>query len=588
MVQSDGRGLFFFFFTPPERLLSKYMKYIKSVKIVNHQFMLWIGLVFAAIICLWAILASTLIPHLITEAYQGKSLFRFLNNYFANHSQSLETILSRWHENTNGGLAVFFFSGLIALVIIHPSFYRIYVKEATPDSLGIIRIIVCGVLLIQSLSFNLVKLNIPIFPKEVRTPMGMMRIIYALPLGFEKVVESQSLLQIFCLITAIILFLGMIGYQTKWVLPLGAILWFIQAGVVRQYSVYSHTGIMPLYLLTVLCFTPCGDGLSLDRLQKIKRGQSVPMSDIALPIYGWSRYLCWTIMAVVYTLAGINKIRFGGWFWWNAVNLRGIIYHGTLEDKIDSIFAWDIPSFLINAPDGFYAFLGIAGIILEIAYLSVLFLPQARLIVPILALLFHISVIFFQKIIFFDLIILQLIFFDFTKLSQKIQNWKINIKTEPPTNPSFQKIKPKLFYPLLSVAAVTILLLPWAFRMECYPFSTWQMYAHPNNSGNITYYRTLMHDESGKVSRMNFRDLLGNANYRIHAQKCFQPRRIKICEKVLALAASTYQQKNISNHKFKQFEIQKRRWDFKANPQDSQRGEIVAGFIYPQPTEFKN
>jgi hypothetical protein len=34
----------------------------------------------------------------------------------------------------------------------------------------------------------------------------------------------------------------------------------------------------------------------------------------ALPIYGWSRYVCWVMIALPYVAAGLSKLRHG-FFW---------------------------------------------------------------------------------------------------------------------------------------------------------------------------------------------------------------------------------------------------------------------------------
>ena len=45
---------------------------------------------------------------------------------------------------------------------------------------------------------------------------------------------------------------------------------------------------MPIYVLAVLSFTPCGDGWSLDRLRRIARGRSVPAAEHPAAVYGWA------------------------------------------------------------------------------------------------------------------------------------------------------------------------------------------------------------------------------------------------------------------------------------------------------------
>ena len=186
------------------------------------------------------------------------------------------------------------------------------------------------------------------------------------------------------------------------------------------------------------------------------------------------------------------------------------------------------------------------------------------------------------------MIILQLIFFDLTKISTAIQQ-KFTIFLD---SRSIKNTKQNLSFPLketthsflsflLIVIPLNILLLAWVFRIECYPFTTWQMFATTNHSGEITYYRTIIHDQSSTVSRINFKDIFGSSVYRYHVRNCFNPKKIQICQKFLDASALNYQEKASPEKTFKQFEIQKWQWNFKFYPQDPQHGEIIARFIYP-------
>jgi hypothetical protein len=306
----------------------------------------------------------------------------------------------------------------VSWVTTSPFFFQKYVKEATPESLGAIRIIVCFIQLIMTLWLE----DLPstaLLPPELRSSMGVMQYFYNIP-GFESFARNQTSLQLFEWLTALLLMLGMIGLRTRIVLPLGALCYLILGGIPRQYTWFYHTGLIPVYLMAILSLTPCADGLSVDRLWKIYRGRTVPAADQPLPIYGWSRYACWVIVAVSYVQAGFSKIHKSGFFWWDPENMKAIIFSSTLDPVQTN---WEVALKLVHAPDILFALLGIAGMYGEIAYGLVLFSAIARKILPIFMASVHIGILFLQDILFLDLIILQLIFYDFTQIKKTIQKW---------------------------------------------------------------------------------------------------------------------------------------------------------------------
>ncbi|MGB3465515.1 MAG: hypothetical protein WBA74_09600, partial [Cyclobacteriaceae bacterium] len=183
---------------------------------------------------------------------------------------------------------------------------------------------------------------------------------------------------------------------------------------------FFHFGLTATYVLILVAFTPCGDGLSVDRLWKVYKGESVPKSDRLSQIYGWSRYFCWTALGLAYLLAGLSKIRGGGLFWFDATNMREMFYRCALDPMG---FNFHFALRLIDAPDIIFMIMGFMGSYAEIAFISVLFSRLARKIMPILMISMHIGIIIVQNIFFFDSICIQLIFFDFTTVRKSIGKW---------------------------------------------------------------------------------------------------------------------------------------------------------------------
>lgn len=85
--------------------------------------------------------------------------------------------------------------GLIVWITTSSTFFRRYVGEATPESLGAIRIITCTIMLIMVLGVEDLATSAWL-PGEMRRPMGTMQLFYLLP-GFGSFVRSQTSLQLF-------------------------------------------------------------------------------------------------------------------------------------------------------------------------------------------------------------------------------------------------------------------------------------------------------------------------------------------------------------------------------------------------------
>ena len=84
--------------------------------------------------------------------------------------------------------------GLLGLVLFmvttSPTFFRRFVGEATPGTLGAMRVWVCGILLLLTLLEDLP--SIAWLPIETRQPQGVMRWLYILPIGSDKPVAAWA------------------------------------------------------------------------------------------------------------------------------------------------------------------------------------------------------------------------------------------------------------------------------------------------------------------------------------------------------------------------------------------------------------
>jgi len=295
------------------------------------------------------------------------------------------------------------------------SFGRRMVGEATPGSLGAIRMWTCLIVLVMTLWEDLP--SITLLPSEMRQSIGVMQYLYVLPIGFERLVASEAGLRIFQWLTELLLFLGVVGWRTRIVIPLGALCACVFWGILRDYTFFWHQNLVPVYVMAVLAWTPCGDGWSVDRLWKVYRGRAVLDADRRSPVYGRSRYACWVVIALPYVAAGLSKLRDGGLLWWNATNMRSMLYLETLKMRE---FDWTLSLYLSAVPDLFFNLLGLFAVLGELLFGLVLLFPIARRILPVIMIMTHVGILALQKILFLDLILLQFVFFNFSGIRKAI------------------------------------------------------------------------------------------------------------------------------------------------------------------------
>ena len=375
---------------------------------------LWLVLMIISL-GLWIVLARLVVPAVIESAYRGES-WSFLNRMVRGQATyPVSDYLQDWDAVTIPILLKGLGFWLVALVISSPAFFRRMVGATTPGSLGAIRTLTCLILLLATLIEDV--RSVALLPAEMRQSLGTTKYLYTLPIGFERLVTSEASLRAFQWLMELILFLGLIGWRTRLVIPLGALCVFVYLGTIIDYSFFFHQNLVPLYVLIVLSFTPCGDGWSVDRLWKIAQGRPVPDADRASPVYGWSRYACWVTIALTYVANGLSKLQDGGVYWWNATNMRTNLYLDTL---IPREFDWALSLSLVHVPDIFFSLLGIFAITAETFFGMVLFSRVARRIFPIAAMMMHTGIFLLQRILFFDLILLQLVFFDFASARKAI------------------------------------------------------------------------------------------------------------------------------------------------------------------------
>jgi predicted DCC family thiol-disulfide oxidoreductase YuxK len=389
-----------------------------DLSVGRNSRILWLLVACCVSMALWMVFAKLVAPSLIEAIYRGES-FSILNSVIKGQAEfPLEHYLQKWNYRT----MVVLWSGigcwLLAMLMTSPFFFKRFVGEATPGTLGAIRVWVCFILLISTLWEDLP--SFALLPLELREDMGLMKIFDALPIGYQSFLTSGASLRLFQWLTILLIFLAMIGWRTRIVVPLGTLCVLVLNGILREYSGYWHQNLVTIYVLAVLSFTPCGDGWSVDRLRKVSLGHPVPDPERTSSVYGWARYACWVAIALPYVEAGLSKLRSAGVDWMSATNMKNMLLEQTLYPRAGN---WSISLSLASAPDIVFVGLSIAGSVGEIMMISLLFSRIARRIYPALMIFMHIGIVFLMNIVFFDLMLILLVFYDFTSVLTRIGKW---------------------------------------------------------------------------------------------------------------------------------------------------------------------
>ena len=575
-----------------------------------------------ALLALWIGFATLLVPPIIESSYRGQSLYVFNRMIRGQATFPVEHYLQIWDAAVTRITKALMAFGLIGVIMFaitsSRSFFQRYVGPATPGALGAIRMVTCLVLLLTTALEELP--SIALLPPEARAPHGLMSFVYALPIGFQRLVGSERGLWMFQLVTEVTFFLGALGWRSRIVIPLGTVCHFLLGGILRDYSYDWHQGWVPLYLMVVLSFTPCGDGWSVDRLRRVFRGLPVPAADRESAVYGWSRYMCWVVIALPYVESGVSKLRHGGLSWWSASNMRYVLQAETLRPRE---FDWQLSLYLTSAPDFVFNLLGLVTVVGEVAFVLVLVSRRARHILPIAMVAMHTGILLLQRIFFLDLILLQSIFFDWRAIRKRVGRWLAVERgtvrgatwlgttrnryarsenspsaaggVPPAPGHSAEAIRsPHRFrFPAALSGWALVAMLCWFYRIEYYPLTSWHLFAWPVDSEHVTYYRVLGQFESGERAPIRLEDGIGalrfDARYDPFLEMCFGRPHLRhpspvandarMCRAFLAASGAAYNRKARPGAKVTQIEIQAWSWDFRANPTDPQYGRLADRFV---------
>src|SRR5262245_9118306 len=211
-------------------------------------------LVFAFVSALvWIAFATLAVPPLIHSAYRGESLPVFNRMIRGQHVHPVGHYLQVWGGIATTVLVSWLGVSVLPVIMSTSVFFRRFVGAATPGTLGAIRAWTCFILLLTTLQEDLS--SFALLPPEIRQPMGLMNVLYVLPIGYAQFLASETSLRLFQRVTEVLLFLGVIGWRTRIVIPFATLCAFILNGILREYTGFWHQNLVPIYVLAVLSWT---------------------------------------------------------------------------------------------------------------------------------------------------------------------------------------------------------------------------------------------------------------------------------------------------------------------------------------------
>jgi len=275
---------------------------------------------------------------------------------------------------------------------------------ATPDALAAIRVVVVAIVTMMVLREDL--------PSTASLPASMLDVgeksflsLLSSRPAYRAFLASAPALTAFRVGLLVALTMALVGFRTRVTLPVSAIGYLVYGGILRQYTHFFHQGLLPLYLLAALSFTPCADAWSVDRRLREKRGLPVPPLDVPTAVYGQARWAVYALMGLCYFSSGLAKVHVGGPLWWASVNQRTKLLAFAMESRLGlSTSMW-----IGRLPAWVFAALGLAALVVELGMISVLWSPRSRLLLAPLLSCFHVGVVIAYQIVFPDLIVLPLV-----------------------------------------------------------------------------------------------------------------------------------------------------------------------------------
>src|SRR5690606_34959825 len=178
--------------------------------------------------------------------------------------------------------------------------------------------------------------------------------------------------------------------------PAAAVAYLIFAGLLRSYTKFFHTGLIPLWVLCYLSFFPTTAAWSVDKLVGSLPPRREDEAAEARRL-GWARYGVLGILAISYFAAGMSKLWNGGLGWADPDNLRTIL---ALDGAQPMEFSFGLGLPVARGSALPLLGMGVSTLVLETAMIACLFSHHARRFLPITMVAMHFGIFLVQNVLF--------------------------------------------------------------------------------------------------------------------------------------------------------------------------------------------
>ncbi|QVL31481.1 hypothetical protein KIH39_21945 [Telmatocola sphagniphila] len=236
-----------------------------------------------------------------------------------------------------------------------------------------------------------------------------------------------------------------------------------------------------------------------------------------------------------------------------------------------------------------YSLIGIFTVSAELSYIAIFFSKWARVVIPILIFSLHTGILVFQRILFLDLMILQLIFINANWLAL----WARRNKEIPPDSDNFIRISklehrsetacPKQRLRLLAFIVISAgISAVWIYRIERFPLSAWQMYSDVQARMPIVYFKVMATRENGEIeevdSHLFCRSVMINSYMMLIPS--LNSERMSTLTEVITNYIEKSNKASPPESRIKCIEIEKWNWDYWEDPKNPNCGKIVNSYAF--------
>lgn len=266
------------------------------------------------------------------------------------------------------------------------------------------------------------------------------------------------------------------GLWTRATAVIGALVYACFLAVEREYNFCYHQFFIVPYLMTFAALGPCGRVWSVDAWMARRGGRAGEPADEPRADLGLARAAVWMPIVLMYFCAFVSKVRNGGWGWWDSANIRASLFGDQLDDFMR--FDFGLQEIMFATPPVFYSAIGLTGLAVEGLFPLVLISPWARRLLPVVVAGLHVGVLFLQRLLFPDLILLPLFFWG----PSDFRRWR-----DRAAGPAPRVRRGVIFYRVVIGLTVAVFMAGNLYRIEYYPLTSWKMYSARNRVWDAWY-----------------------------------------------------------------------------------------------------